>query len=65
MKTGLPRHLIMTYSRSASVHPIYTLYPKTYVLALRNGRKVKLNLSLSEDVCGGRHVDEEIYARIC
>jgi hypothetical protein len=30
------------------------------VLALGDGGKINLNLGLSQDVCGSRHVDEEV-----
>lgn len=32
----------------------------TYVLALGDGLEVDLNLSLSQDIGGGRHVDKEV-----
>lgn len=32
----------------------------TNVLALRNGGKVNLDLGLSQDISGSRHVDEEV-----
>lgn len=32
----------------------------TYVLALRDSTKSNLNLSLSQDIGGGGHVDQEV-----
>lgn len=32
------------------------------VLALGDGGKIDLNLGLSQDICGGGHVDEEVYS---
>lgn len=79
MKTGLPRHLIITYSidkpngqrslvatekkeRHAEKRCLVRGNPgETYILALRDGCKANLNLSLGENVGGGGHVDKEVW----
>lgn len=33
----------------------------TYVLALGDGGEANLNLGLSQNVCGGGHVDKEVW----
>lgn len=61
MKTGLPRHLMMTYDPSMLARRIWEREKwATHVLALRNGSKVNLNLGLGQNVGGSRHVDKEI-----
>jgi hypothetical protein len=58
MKTGLPRHLIMTWwCVSCGVGAGVEL---TYVLALGDGGQIDFDLGLGEDVGGGGHVDEEV-----
>jgi hypothetical protein len=59
MKTGLPRHLMMTCAESAGA-PIYRASDDAYVLALGDGSEVDLNLGLGQDVGGRGHVDEEV-----
>lgn len=59
MKTGLPRHLIMTCSRQMlSRLKWYTV--GTYVLALGDSGKVDFYLGLSQNIGGCGHVDEEV-----
>lgn len=74
MKTGLPRHLMMTWKRSRiSICHSGVCGDRmvrewsgavggggTYVLAFGDGGQVDLNLRLGKDVGGGGHVDEEI-----
>lgn len=58
MKTGLPRHLMITY-----IHEYLTLYycdVGAYILALGNGREVNLDLGHGQNIGGRGHVDEEI-----
>ena len=63
MKTGLPRHLMMTYRSSCQqIVVAESLRTQvTHVLALRDGIEVNLNLGHGQDISGGRHVDKELY----
>ena len=61
MKTGFPRHLMMTYpvcQRKGFNGNSDML--ETYVLALGDGADGNFNLGLSQNVGGGGHVDEEV-----
>ena len=63
MKTGLPRHLTMTWclysSQRSGVGFVMGLEGKrkTYVLAFRDGGKIDLDFGLGENIGGGGHVD--------
>ena len=59
MKTGLPRHLMITCSQEINNHRVAAVSGEeiAYVLALRYGGQVDLDLGLREHVGGGGHVD--------
>lgn len=60
MKTGLPRHLMMTYSKS-DIKGICVMWnAATYVLALGDGGKVNLDLGHGQDIGRCGHVNQEI-----
>jgi hypothetical protein len=62
MKTGLPRHLMMTCPESAQTNKKTPHQPsKTYILAFGNSSEIDLDLGLGQDVGGSRHVDEELW----
>lgn len=69
MKTGLPRHLMITcfemgqmQCRIAKGEEPETMAREygTYVLALGDSTETNLNLSLGEDIGGGGHVNQEV-----
>ena len=66
MKTGLPRHLMMTWFPpivSMVGRRIWWQDPtmrRTHILALRDGRKIDLDLGHGQNVGRGAHVDEEL-----
>lgn len=60
MKTGLPRHLMITWSREIStvaLRRVAETEENAYVLALGDSGQVDLDLRLREDVCGCGHID--------
>ena len=67
MKTGFPRHLMMTCARMLA-HPALpqrfgiccSSCISTYVLSLGDGVQVDLNLGHGQDIGGRGHVDEEL-----
>lgn len=65
MKTGLPRHLMITYSQGNQYRRIAAVggEEEAYVLALRYGSQVDLDFRLCEHVRGSGHVDQEICIR--
>lgn len=60
MKTGLPRHLMITYFL-ISFQTLGVRYLETYVFTLGNSSKVDFDLSLSQNVGRCGHVDEEVW----
>lgn len=60
MKTGLPRHLMMTCENQLRVPWERLWQGMAYVLALGDGSEVNLNLGLRQNVGRGGHVDEEV-----
>lgn len=59
MKTGLPRHLMITYCCQDG-YITKSRNHETYILAFGNGLKSDFNLGLGQDIGGGRHVDEKV-----
>jgi hypothetical protein len=66
MKTGLPRHLIMTWLRVLVGECEWwrDIARGTYVLALGDGSEIDFNLGLGEHVGRCGHVDEEVCTRM-
>jgi len=60
MKTGLPRHLMMTWGCVRGCGVTGWVKGETYVLALGDLLEVDFYLGLGEHVGGGGHVDEEV-----
>lgn len=69
MKTGLPRHLMITYCHTQVNITVATRYSGrkntmryqvTYILALRDGTKTDFDLSLGQDIRRGGHVNQEV-----
>lgn len=62
MKTGFPRHLMMTCL--CLISPLSSFNSlncdPTYVLALWDSGEVNLDLSHGQNISGSRHVDEEV-----
>jgi len=71
MKTGLPRHLMITCScpsasairrviRANGIGLEQSSLDRTHILAFGYSSQIDLDLRLGKDVGGGGHVDEEI-----
>lgn len=65
MKTGFPRHLMMTFTRCqfGCCQAFIWYIEKSYVLSLGDGGEVDLDLSHGENIGRGAHVDQEVCAR--
>lgn len=59
MKTGFPRHLMMTWGLNVNYAPQQLLYKKniTNIFALGYCTEIDLDFGLRKDICGGGHVD--------
>lgn len=60
MKTGFPRHLMITCSCQSARTRSQNRRHETHVLALGNSAQADLDLGLGQDVGGRGHVDQEV-----
>src|SRR3954454_2654999 len=67
MKTGLPRHLIITWSEQSRVSGLGLSWSwerrHSYVFAFRNCRQIDFDFGLGKHIGRGGHVDQKVYRR--